>query len=145
MILWPKCRGESSVIHHKAHCHNVRVPLPLLSCAVQAGRYDLDESALRAHNFEMYEVAARPQLEPDTKQGMVINCATYQGGRRVADIDLDQHARQTPPTVASSGSGYTSRIRRCGPQCCNASDGSLRSRKRYAPDRPISTRCVTQR
>ena len=81
------------MIHHKAHCHNVRVPLPLLSCAVQAGRYDLDESALRAHNFEMHEVAARPQLEPDTKQGMVINCATYQGGRRVADIDLDQHAR----------------------------------------------------
>jgi magnesium transporter len=32
----------------------------------------------------------RPPPELDTKHGMVINCAAYQGGCRVADIDLDQ-------------------------------------------------------
>jgi hypothetical protein len=37
-----------------------------------------------------HETAARPPPELDTKQGMVINCAAYQGGCRVADIDLDQ-------------------------------------------------------
>ena len=39
---------------------------------------------------KMHETAARPPPELDTKQGMVINCAAYQGGCRVADIDLDQ-------------------------------------------------------
>ena len=42
---------------------------------------------------EMYESSVRPRPEPgagDAKQGMVINCAAYQGGCRVADIDLDQ-------------------------------------------------------
>ena len=39
---------------------------------------------------KMYETAARPPPELGTKQGMVINCAAYQGGCRVADIDLDQ-------------------------------------------------------
>ncbi len=41
----------------------------------------------------MYELSARPRPEPgagDARQGMVINCAAYQGGARVADIDLDQ-------------------------------------------------------
>src|ERR671937_2183484 len=35
-------------------------------------------------------VQARPQAAADAKQGMVINCAAYHGGCRVADIDLDQ-------------------------------------------------------
>jgi magnesium transporter len=36
-------------------------------------------------------VQARPEPEAaDAKQDMVINCAAYHGGRRVADIDLDQ-------------------------------------------------------
>ena len=42
---------------------------------------------------EMYKSSVRPRPEPgagDAKQGMVINCAAYQGGCRVADIDLDQ-------------------------------------------------------
>jgi magnesium transporter len=41
----------------------------------------------------MYESLARPRPEPgagDSRQGMVINCAAYQGGCRVADINLDQ-------------------------------------------------------
>ncbi|MGA8919351.1 MAG: CorA family divalent cation transporter, partial [Pseudolabrys sp.] len=41
----------------------------------------------------MYESSVRPRPEPgagDARQGMVINCASYQGGCRVADIDLDQ-------------------------------------------------------
>jgi hypothetical protein len=41
----------------------------------------------------MYESSVRPRPEPgagDARQGMVINCAAYQGGCRVADIDLDQ-------------------------------------------------------
>ena len=42
---------------------------------------------------ETYEASTRLQPESwviDARQGMVINCAAYQGGRRVADIDLDQ-------------------------------------------------------
>ena len=41
---------------------------------------------------EMYESSARPrpELAGDAKHGMVINCAAYQGGCRIADIDLDQ-------------------------------------------------------
>jgi magnesium transporter len=42
---------------------------------------------------EMYESSVRPRPVPatgDVKQGMLINCAAYQGGCRVADIDLDQ-------------------------------------------------------
>jgi magnesium transporter len=42
---------------------------------------------------EMYESSVRPRPAPatgDVKQGMLINCAAYQGGCRVADIDLDQ-------------------------------------------------------
>ncbi|MGB7013568.1 MAG: magnesium and cobalt transport protein CorA, partial [Pseudolabrys sp.] len=42
---------------------------------------------------EMYESSVRTRREPgagDAIQGMVINCAAYQGGCRVADIDLDQ-------------------------------------------------------
>jgi hypothetical protein len=36
-------------------------------------------------------VQARPEPKAaDAKQGTVINCAAYHGGRRVADIDLDQ-------------------------------------------------------
>jgi len=41
----------------------------------------------------MNESSVRPRPEPravDAKQGMVINCAAYHGGCRVADIDLDQ-------------------------------------------------------
>ena len=41
----------------------------------------------------MYESSVQPEPKPgtgDAKQGMVINCAAYQGGCRVADIDLDQ-------------------------------------------------------
>jgi len=41
----------------------------------------------------MYESSMRQRSEPgasDARQAMVINCAAYQGGRRVADIDLDQ-------------------------------------------------------
>ncbi len=44
----------------------------------------------------MSESSVRPRPEPGAghaKQGMVINCAAYHGGCRVADIDLDQ-ARQ---------------------------------------------------
>jgi magnesium transporter len=37
---------------------------------------------------EMRESTRRPRSEPEAKQGMVINCAAYQGGCRVADIDL---------------------------------------------------------
>jgi magnesium transporter len=41
--------------------------------------------------YEMYEASVRPRPEPDdAKQGMVINCAAYQGGCRVADIYLNQ-------------------------------------------------------
>ncbi len=39
---------------------------------------------------EMHESTARPRSNPEAKQGMVINCAAYQGGCRVADIDLDR-------------------------------------------------------
>jgi magnesium transporter len=42
---------------------------------------------------ETYESSTRPRPEPeagDVRRGMVINCAAYQGGCRVADIDLDQ-------------------------------------------------------
>jgi magnesium transporter len=42
---------------------------------------------------ETYESSTRPRPEPgagDARQGMVVNCAAYQGGCRVADIDLDQ-------------------------------------------------------
>src|SRR5262245_52932063 len=42
---------------------------------------------------EIYEPSVRLRPEPasdDASRGMVINCAAYQGGRRVADIDLDQ-------------------------------------------------------
>jgi len=41
---------------------------------------------------EMYKSSARPrpELAGDAKHGMVINCAAYQGGCRIADIDLDQ-------------------------------------------------------
>src|SRR5262245_46657725 len=42
---------------------------------------------------EIYEPSVRLRPEPasdDARRGMVINCAAYQGGRRVADIDLDQ-------------------------------------------------------
>src|SRR4029077_5752298 len=42
---------------------------------------------------EMYESSVRPRPAPatgDVKQGMLINCAAYHGGCRVADIDLDQ-------------------------------------------------------
>ena len=39
---------------------------------------------------EMHESTARPRSEPEAKLGMVINCAAYQGGCRVADIDLDR-------------------------------------------------------
>jgi magnesium transporter len=41
---------------------------------------------------EMYESSARarPELTGDAKQGMVINCAAYQGGCRIGDVDLDQ-------------------------------------------------------
>src|SRR5262245_14738750 len=42
---------------------------------------------------ETYESSTRLRPESgasDARQGMVINCAAYQGGRRVADIDLDQ-------------------------------------------------------
>ena len=41
----------------------------------------------------MYELSVQPRPKlgtGDAKQGMVINCAAYQGGCRVADIDLDQ-------------------------------------------------------
>jgi len=41
----------------------------------------------------MYESSVRPRPAPatgDVKQGMLINCAAYHGGCRVADIDLDQ-------------------------------------------------------
>ena len=39
----------------------------------------------------MYESSVRPRpATGDVKQGMLINCAAYQGGCRVADIDLDQ-------------------------------------------------------
>ena len=60
----------------------------------------------------MYESSVRPRPAPvtgDVKQGMLINCAAYQGGCRVADIDLDQaHKADTsdggfvcPPSTAS--------------------------------------------
>jgi magnesium transporter len=42
---------------------------------------------------EMTESSVRPRPDPraaDAKQGMVINCAAYHAGCRVADIDLDQ-------------------------------------------------------
>jgi len=45
---------------------------------------------------EMYESSVRTRREPgagDAIQGMVINCAAYQGGCRVADIDLDQASK----------------------------------------------------
>ena len=52
----------------------------------------------------MYESSVRPRPAPatgDVKQGMLINCAAYQGGCRVADIDLDQaHEADT------SGGGF---------------------------------------
>jgi magnesium transporter len=40
----------------------------------------------------MHESSARPppEVTGDANQGMVINCAAYRGGCRVADIDLDQ-------------------------------------------------------
>jgi|GEM_PF-2283740 hypothetical protein len=41
---------------------------------------------------ETYESSTRPRPEPgagDARRGMVVNCAAYQGGCRVADIDLD--------------------------------------------------------
>jgi magnesium transporter len=42
---------------------------------------------------ETFESSTRPSPEPgagDARWGMVVNCAAYQGGCRVADIDLDQ-------------------------------------------------------
>jgi magnesium transporter len=45
---------------------------------------------------QIYESSVRPRPEPeadDARGGMVINCAAYQGGCRVADIDLDQARR----------------------------------------------------
>ena len=42
---------------------------------------------------ETYEASTLPRPDPEAgeaRRGMVINCAAYQGGRRVADIDLDQ-------------------------------------------------------
>src|SRR5258708_1838972 len=50
---------------------------------------------------EMYESSVGPPATGDVKQGMLINCAAYHGGCRVADIDLDQaHKADT------SGGGF---------------------------------------
>lgn len=67
----------------------------------------------------MHESSARPppEVTGDANQGMVINCAAYRGGCRVADIDLDQ-ARKV-----------------------DTSDGGFVWIGMHEPDQPLLERC----
>ena len=39
---------------------------------------------------ELHQSSAPPRPGTDAERGMVINCAAYKGGCRIADIDLEQ-------------------------------------------------------
>ena len=74
---------------------------------------------------EMYESSVRPRpasATGDLKQGMLINCAAYHGGCRVADIDLDQAHKADTSDGGFVWITCTSRMSRCCARCSNALD-----------------------
>ena len=146
----PRCSRPDGVGASRPTIIGSAPAIPLISSPYERNIVSIVPTAMDQATSPRARVSLPPRVAsagPGLRSG-VVNCAAYEDGVRVADVEVaDVHEVLTDARAASSGSACTSRTRSCCARCsasstCTISPSRTPTTRTSGPSsRSTTTRC----